>query len=128
MVAQLQYLLLGALGLPVFAKAGFGLSALFGFTGGYLLSYPIAACAAGWIAGRAGDEAATLPRQGLACAAGLAIIYCMGCAWYAVFTHASLLAVVLPGALIFLAWDSVKAAAAIAVARGIGAARPRVGR
>jgi len=127
-VAQAQYLLLGAIGLPVFAKAGFGLPTLFGLTGGYLLSYPVAACVTGWIAGRAGEEKATLSRQLLAVVAGLAIIYGMGCAWYAAFIHASLLAVVLPGALIFLAWDTVKAAVAIALARGIGAARGNAGR
>src|SRR6476620_10725713 len=47
-IAQMQYLLLGAAGLPVFAKGGFGMPALFGLTGGYLLSYPIAACVTGW--------------------------------------------------------------------------------
>jgi biotin transport system substrate-specific component len=124
-VAQAQYLALGAVGLPVFAKGGFGLESLLGLTGGYLLSYPVAACAVGWIAGRAGSPTATLPQQILACAAGLAIIYGMGCAWYAAVAHTSLLTVVIPGALIFLAWDSVKAAAAIAVARGIASGNSR---
>jgi biotin transport system substrate-specific component len=127
-VAQVQYLALGAVGLPVFARGGVGFASLFGLTGGYLLSYPIAACVVGWIAGRAGEEQATLPRQLLACTAGLAIIYGMGCAWYAAFVHASLIAVVLPGALIFLAWDSVKAAAAIVVARGLAARKAGIGR
>ena len=125
--AQAQYLALGAIGLPVFAKAGFGLPTLFGLTGGYLLSYPLAACVVGWIAGRAGDEGTTLRRQLLGCAAGLAVIYGMGCAWFAAAAHASLLSVVLPGAVIFLAWDSVKAAVAVAMARGIRAARARAG-
>ncbi len=128
LVAQAQYLVLGAVGLPVFAKAGFGLPTLFGLTGGYLLSYPFAAFVVGWIAGRAGNEGATLRHQILGCAAGLAIVYGLGCAWFAAAMHASLLAVVLPGALIFLAWDSVKAVAAVAVAQGIGAARARTGR
>jgi biotin transport system substrate-specific component len=127
-VAQVQYLALGAVGLPVFARGGLGFASLFGLTGGYLLSYPIAACIVGWIAGRGGEEQATLPRQLLACAAGLAIIYGMGCAWYAVFVHASLLAVVLPGALVFLGWDCVKAAAAIAVARGLAGRKSGAGR
>jgi biotin transport system substrate-specific component len=127
-VAQVQYLLLGAVGAPVFAKGGLGLPTLFGLTGGYLLSYPIAATIVGWIAGRAGDERATLPRQALACAVGLVVIYGMGCAWYAAYAHASLLSVVLPGALIFLGWDCVKAAAAIVVARGSVAARSRAQR
>jgi biotin transport system substrate-specific component len=126
-VAQLQYVALGAAGLPVFAQGGFGLGTLFGLTGGYLLSYPIAAYAVSRIAGRPAGST-TLTRQALACAAGLAIIYGLGCAWYAAVAHLSLLAVVLPGALIFVAWDSVKAAAAIAVARGVAAAKVRAGR
>jgi biotin transport system substrate-specific component len=48
-VAQLQYLAIGAVGAPVFAKAGHGPGDLFGLTGGYLLSYPIAAAVTGWI-------------------------------------------------------------------------------
>ena len=127
-VAQLQYLVVGAVGVPAFAGGGHGIGTLLGLTGGYLLSYPIAAAIVGWIAGRPGDARATLPRQLLACAAGLAVIYGMGCIWYAASVHASLLAVVLPGALIFLGWDCVKAAAAIAVAQGIAAGKTRVGR
>jgi biotin transport system substrate-specific component len=118
-VAQLQYLALGAIGAPVFAKAGHGPGDLFGLTGGYLLSYPIAAAVAGWIAESRNAEGPALSRQLLACGCAIAIIYGMGCAWYAAYAHASLYAVVLPGALIFLLWDCAKACAAIAVARGI---------
>lgn len=126
-LAQLQYLALGAFGLPVFAAGGVGIGTILGLTGGYLVSYPIAVCVMGWIA-RPEGEGSTLSRQALACVAGLAIIYGLGCAWYAAMIHASLVAVVLPGALIFVAWDSVKAAAAIAFARGIQAGQARKGR
>ncbi|HLJ55568.1 MAG TPA: biotin transporter BioY, partial [Chthonomonadaceae bacterium] len=92
LVAQAQYLLLGACGLHVFAGGGFGAADLFGYTGGYLLSYPLAACATAWIAGPPRD--ASYGKMALACAAGLAIIYGLGCAWFAAFTHESLLGVV----------------------------------
>lgn len=42
-LAMIIYLLLGAIGLPVFSGGSSGLGALLGPTGGYLLSYPIAA-------------------------------------------------------------------------------------
>ena len=42
-LAMIIYLLLGAIGLPVFAGGSSGFGALLGPTGGYLLSYPIAA-------------------------------------------------------------------------------------
>lgn len=41
--ATLLYLLVGLLGLPVFADHGVGLSTLFGATGGYLFAFPLAA-------------------------------------------------------------------------------------
>jgi biotin transport system substrate-specific component len=49
--SQLLYLLLGCLGLPVFAHipAAFGFMRLFGPTGGYLLSFPIAAFITGYL-------------------------------------------------------------------------------
>lgn len=50
--AQVTYLALGMSGAPVFA-GGAGPVALLGPTGGYLLSFPLAAFAAGALAGRA---------------------------------------------------------------------------
>lgn len=50
--SQLVYLALGSIGLPVFAPTpdGFyGIASLFGPTGGYLLAFPLAAFAAGYI-------------------------------------------------------------------------------
>src|SRR5215204_6140633 len=46
-LAQAIYLLIGAVGVPVFAQFRGGLGVLLGPTGGYLLSYPIAAAVAG---------------------------------------------------------------------------------
>jgi biotin transport system substrate-specific component len=43
------YLILGACGLPVFSGGAFGLAKIFGPTGGYLLSFPIAAFAVGYL-------------------------------------------------------------------------------
>src|SRR3989339_1178484 len=42
-LSQFLYLVLGAAGLPVFAGGSGGIASLFGPTGGYLFSYPIAA-------------------------------------------------------------------------------------
>jgi len=52
--SQVVYLLAGISGLPVFAM-GSGLGYLFGPTGGYLLSYPLAAALTGVLAGRTAD-------------------------------------------------------------------------
>jgi biotin transport system substrate-specific component len=44
---MLLYLVIGAAGLPVFAGGSSGVEALFGATGGYLLSFPLCAAIAG---------------------------------------------------------------------------------
>ena len=46
------WLVLGMLGLPVFAGGGAGLSHFFGPTAGYLLAFPVAAAATGWLVGQ----------------------------------------------------------------------------
>src|SRR5215207_3565682 len=46
-LAQAIYVLVGAVGVPVFAQFSGGLGVVLGPTGGYLVSYPIAASVAG---------------------------------------------------------------------------------
>lgn len=48
--AVLLYLAVGVAGLPVFARGGSGLATLFGASGGYLLSFPLAALFTGFVA------------------------------------------------------------------------------
>ena len=43
LLSQLCYLLLGAIGVPVYAQFSAGPSVLFGVTGGYLVAYPVMA-------------------------------------------------------------------------------------
>ena len=50
--AVLTYIAAGAIGLPVFAGAKFGLAALTGPTAGYILGFVIAAMFCGWAADR----------------------------------------------------------------------------
>lgn len=115
-VAQAQYLLLGMVGLPVFA-GGASAPALIGVTGGYLLSYPVAAAVVSRVARPDGERRATRERQLLGCLAGIAVIYLFGCSWLALATNGSFFAALLQGALVFIAWDLVKAAVAVMVAR-----------
>src|SRR5215204_1352828 len=59
MSAQVLYLALGIAGLPVFAASAVlpqGFARLLGPTGGYLMSYPIAAFVAGFLAERGFDR------------------------------------------------------------------------
>lgn len=48
-ISQIAYLALGAIGLPVFAGFSFGFAKIIGLTGGYLLSFPVAAFVVGYL-------------------------------------------------------------------------------
>lgn len=111
-VSQLQYLVLGALGAPIFADFNGGFMHLFGITGGYLLSYPFAA----WISGL-GKEC-TLQRRMAVSFSALALIYLMGCMQLSFFLpHATLFTTFIAGAGWFLVWDIVKLCAAVSLSR-----------
>ena len=106
---QALYVILGALGFAVFAPSATlppGPLRLIGPTGGYLLAYPVAAFASGWLA----ERGWTRTYAG-ACAAmlvGLAVIYAGGVSWLALaFTHSMRAAVTL-GVVQFLALDVAK--------------------
>jgi biotin transport system substrate-specific component len=82
--SQALYLLLGLAGLPVFAASPVlpqGAARLLGPTAGFLLSYPLAAFVAGWLAERRFD------RQYLtslaAMTAGLGVVFAGGLSWLA---------------------------------------------
>ena len=88
MSAQVLYLLLGIAGLPVFAASAVlpqGALRLIGPTGGYLMSYPLAAFVAGWLAERGLDRRYSTSLFAMAC--GLALIFCGGVVWLAFFAH-----------------------------------------
>ena len=116
-VAQLQYLLLGAMGLPVFALGRSGIVVLFGITGGYLLSYPVVAGMIGGLSRRS----PSLQGQLAACAVGLGILYGLGCLWLGLMSQPALSfrGILVMGAGWFVAWDAVKALLAVAVAGGL---------
>ena len=84
MASQALYLLAGIAGLPVFALSATlpeGFLRLLGPTGGYLMSYPLAAFVAGWLAERGFDR--RYSTSVLAMAAGLAVVFALGLTWLA---------------------------------------------
>jgi biotin transport system substrate-specific component len=88
MASQVVYLLAGMAGLPVFAPSPVlppGLLRLLGPTGGYLLSYPLAAFVTGWLAERGFDR--RYLTSVLAMTAGLAIVFAIGVTWLALFAR-----------------------------------------
>jgi len=114
--SMLVYLAAGVAGLPVFSSLGFGFARLVGPTGGYLLAFPAASFAVGYLAG----SRPNLPRLLLSMTAALLVIFSLGTVqlnlvwfhdWPASFAN---------GFLIFSWWDVVKLAGAASIARAVG--------
>ncbi len=85
MASQILYLALGFAGAPVFAASPLlpqGAARLLGPTGGYLMAYPFAAFAAGWLAERGFDRRYITAVASMAC--GLAIVFAGGVLWLTV--------------------------------------------
>ena len=88
LASQVLYLLAGIAGLPVFAASPVlpqGILRLLGPTGGYLISYPLAAFVAGLLAERGFDR--RYVTSVLALAAGLTVVFTGGVLWLAWFAQ-----------------------------------------
>lgn len=118
-LAVVVYLLLGAVGLPVFSGFRGGAAALLGTTGGYILGFLAAALVYWLCTTRLGEGLrVVIP----ACVLGLAACYAFGTAWFVtVYTahtgpmtvEAALAACVLP----YLPFDALKIGLAIGLSR-----------
>ena len=125
LLSQLVYLILGAVGLPVFAGFRGGVGALAGPTGGYLAGY----AAAAWLVGQAAEKFCRKPRVlAGSMAAGLAVCYFLGTGWFMIVTGRglwdSLALCVFP----FLLGDALKIAVATALAARLGVVYDRLDR
>ena len=121
------YLLLGAVGLPVFAGFSGGLGALLGATGGYLLGFLLTALTV-WGAERLWGRSA--PVFLASCLAGLGLCYLFGTVWFAAVYASSSgpvgLAAVLGWCVApFVLPDLAKLALALALRRRLSAALGR---
>lgn len=119
MTSQVLYLALGLAGLPVFAASPLpqGAARILGPTGGYLLSYPLAACVAGWLAGRGLDRRylGTVAAMG----AGLVVVFAGGVAWLALFAGRGFGGALSAGFYPFVLADCLKLLAAAGVMPGL---------
>lgn len=85
-VAILIYVLLGAIGLPVFAQMSGGLGVLLGPTGGFLLGCPFMAFVIGYISERTSSKLYIL----LSMVLGLGVVYTTGTIMYSVVTNSTI--------------------------------------
>ncbi len=110
-IAQLVYIAAGAIGLPVFSGASFGLLKLFGLTGGYLMSFPIAAALIGYLISIRKGYIWTLVSMFL----GLVVIFTCGSLYLNFVAVNNLQQALTSGFLIFSWWDILKLTAAAAI-------------
>lgn len=124
--ALMLYLLEGASGLPVFSPAGpGGIAQLLGPDGGYLISYPLAAFAAGWLYRRARQSRffSNFGAAITAAAIGDLLILAAGATWLATLTHLAPAKIATLAVLPFLPGDALKVIAAAAIVTGIARVR-----
>lgn len=120
-LAALAYVVLGAIGLPVFANATGGLVVISGPTGGFILAFPVAAFVIGLLVSRYlnGSVAFTACVVG-----GIALVYVVGVPWLAWRLGLGAEEAILTGAVAFLPGDLLKAGLATYVALGVHRAYP----
>lgn len=114
-LSVILYLVIGAMGFPVFAGGKSGLAHLVGPTGGYLFGF----VASAWIAGLISHSQAfgnQRWRNVLAVLAGGLIVYIPGLLWLHVVTGMSWAKTLAVGCFPFLPGDALKAAGAAIVA------------
>lgn len=125
--AQVLYLLAGIAGLPVFAASATlpqGIFRLMGPTGGYLISYPVAAYLVGRLAERGFDR--RYLSSVVAMVAGLLVVYAAGAAGLALFaqtgtvtTTTAIRTAVATGVLPFVVADVLKLVCAAGIVPGL---------
>ncbi len=105
------YLLLGAVGLPLFAGGERGIAYLMGPTGGYLLGFVVAATMLGSLSRRGWDR--SYRRMAVAMALANVVIYLPGLAWLHVALGGAWERTVAVGLTPFLLGDALKWAVAV---------------
>jgi biotin transport system substrate-specific component len=110
------YLLVGAIGMPVFAGGRGGFPHFFGPTGGYLFGYALSA----WVTGLVSERSrGLLVIEIAAVVAGAVSIYLVGVPWLKGVTQMSWTKAVMVGMVPFLIGDTLKASAALILARAV---------
>ena len=104
--SQFIYIMLGVVGMPVFAGGKAGLGVLFGPTGGYLIGFIIGAFVIGFVAGRKKD--AGVLWYIFSMFIGMVIIYTIGVVQLSFVAKLSMLKAAAVGVLPFLPGDIIK--------------------
>ncbi len=116
------YLLIGFVGLPVFAGFTGGAGKLLGPTGGYLIGYLALSLIAGTVIEAFGNKNGTGKlklRQMLALIIGTLVLYLIGTVWLMVQSKLNFVSALSVGVLPFIVFDVIKIVAAIVLGNSI---------
>ena len=116
LASMFLYLLVGAIGMPVFSGGRGGFAHFLGPTGGYLFGYVLASWLTGFIAER---SRGILILEILSVLMGSLAIYSLGVPWLKMVTHMSWPKTFMVGMIPFLIGDAVKASVALILARAV---------
>ena len=110
------YLLVGAIGLPVFAGGKGGFAHFMGPTGGYLFGYLFASWIAGFLSERSRGRMIV---DIFAVITGSLVLYAVGVPWLKMITQMSWTKALMVGVLPFLIGDAIKASVVLILARSV---------
>ena len=113
-ISMVVYVLLGIVGLPVFAGGASGIGVILGPTGGYLIGFVIAAFIIGFMAERRGTS--SMPLNAGFMIIGLIVIYALGVTQLKFVADLTFVQAVTLGMLPFLIGDFLKIAVASYIA------------
>lgn len=118
-VPVLVYVLLGAIGIPVFSGGVGGLGVLLGPTGGYVFGFILAAPAIAAVRSVLVDRIPDGAAEFVAMLVGLVCIYALGWAQLSVVTGMAPVEAFIAGVAPFVAIDALKGVAAVIIARAL---------
>jgi len=125
-LSMIVYLLLGFVGLPVFAGGRSGLGVLAGSTGGYLIGFVLCAIIVGLLVER--KKSPGFLWYCMSMAAGTLALYACGAAWLAVVMRWDIVQALIVGALPFVPGDIIKIIVAAFIAKRVNKDRVEVSR
>jgi len=121
-ISQVLYLVVGAIGIPVFSNLSFGINVLFGPTGGYLLAFPIAA----YLTGKIIETKRNLFTVILSMVLSSLLILVIGASYLSTFYNGNFNQAFFAGAIIFSVWDIIKISAAASIYYSVSKKYPKL--
>ncbi len=120
------YIILGAVGMPVFSGMQGGIGVLFGPTGGYIWGFVLGMALCSFIRTRQKTMDLSVKMQVLCCVVLLMVTHALGVVWLAYVSNITVLQACAVGSIPFLVPDVIKVVLGASAARGVTHALPQL--